>query len=309
MNLPKVTILLSTYNGEKYIIEQLDSLLAQTYPNICIFIRDDASIDNTVSLINDYIIKHPERQISWLPDTPDHNLGYQKSFWSLLQNCPPSDYYSFCDQDDIWFPDKIELGVQALSHFDSSTPLLYTAAVDYYSTDLQFMGHSQKISLPVALKDVLFYCPAFGFTIMINDSLRKMAVSSVIKYDNMPHDNWCLKIAAAFGAIIYNDTPCAKYRRHNATATFSSSSKLNALSYWIKSEILSSKFHEYYLYITNFTNEFRSSLSSEDLQTLSLFSIKRINPHTWLKRLFFPHRLRPTLGGEIALRICFLLNR
>lgn len=309
MSLPKVSILLSTYNGEKYITEQLDSLAAQTYPNIHIFIRDDASKDNTVQLVNDYIKQHPELSINWLSGTPDYNLGYQKSFWSLLQNCPPSDYYSFCDQDDIWFPNKIELGVQALGRFDSRTPLLYTSAVDYYSTDLQFMGHSQKINLPVTLKDVLFYCPAFGFTIMINDSLRQTALSSVMKYDNIPHDNWCLKIAASFGSIIYNDTPCAKYRRHDATATFSSSSKLNALSYWFKSELLSSSFQEYYFYITNFANEFRSALSSGKLQLLSLFSIQKLTPRIWFKRLFFPHRLRPTLGGEIALRICFLLNR
>ncbi len=309
MNLPKVTILLSTYNGEKYIIEQLDSLLAQTYPNICIFIRDDASTDNTVHLINNYIKQHPQHPINWLPDTSDCNLGYQKSFWSLLQNCPASDYYSFCDQDDIWFPDKVESGVQSLNNFDSKIPLLYTSSVDYYSMDLQFMGHSQKINLPVTLKDVLFYCPAFGFTIMINDTLRKIAVSSVIKYDNIPHDNWCLKIAAALGTIIYNDIPCAKYRRHNATATFSSSSKLEALFYWFRNEILSNQFQEYYLYITNFMNEFHPALSFEDLHILSLFSVKKVNPRIWFRRLFFPHRLRPTLGGELALRICFLLNR
>lgn len=309
MSLPKVTILLSTYNGEKYIIEQLDSLFAQTYPNISIFIRDDASTDNTVPLINNYIKQHSDRSISWLPDAPDCNLGYQKSFWFLLQNCPESDFYSFCDQDDIWFPDKVELGVQALNNYDRQTPLLYTSSVDYYSMDLQFMGHSQRINLPITLKDVLFYCPAFGFTIMINDSLRQMALSSVAKYDNMPHDNWCLKIAAALGTIIYNDTPCAKYRRHDKTATFSSSSKLKALSYWFRNEILSHSFQEYYLYTTNFMNEFGSVLSSENWHILSLFSIRKINPHIWFKRLFFPHRLRPTLGGEIALRICFLLNR
>lgn len=309
MNLPSVTILLSTYNGEKYIIEQLDSLLAQTYPNISIFIRDDASTDNTVDLINDYMTRHPKQPINWLPDTPDCNLGYQKSFWSLLQNCPASEYYSFCDQDDIWFPDKVELGVRALNKLDSHTPLLYASSVDYYSPDLQFMGHAQKVNSPVTLKDTLFYCPAFGFTIMINDSLRQMALSSIIEYNKMPHDNWCLKIAASFGSIIYNDAPCAKYRRHDAAATFSSSSKLNALSDWIRSEILSNRFQDYYLYITNFTNEFRSALSPGDLQMLSLFSIRKVTPQIWLKRLFFPQRLRPTIGGELALRICFLLNR
>lgn len=309
MNMPKVTILLSTYNGEKYILEQLDSLLAQTYPNIKIFIRDDASTDNTVYLIDKYITQHPESHISWLPNTPINNLGYQKSFWSLLENCPASDYYSFCDQDDIWFPDKIEQGIRELMRHDSNNPLLYTSSVDYYSSNLQYMGHAQKLNPYITLKDVLFYCPAFGFTILINDSLRKMALSSTTKYDNIPHDNWCLKIAAAFGTIIYNSAPCAKYRRHNTTATFSSSSKLSAFSYWFKNEILDNTFQEYYLYITNFLNEFYSILSSEDLQMLSLFSIRKINPFIWLKRIFFPYRLRPTLGGEIALRICFFLNR
>lgn len=309
MKSPTVTVILSTYNGEKYITEQLDSLLLQSYPNINICIRDDGSTDRTVDLINKYISQHPERQITWLNNSPTHNLGYQKSFWILLQNCPIADYYAFCDQDDVWSPEKVESGVRALEKYENDKPLLYTSSFDYYTSDLHFMGHAQKISYPIYLKDILFYTPAFGFTIMINNTLRTTALSTALKYDNIPHDNWCLKVALAFGNVIYNPIPLAKYRRHNSTVTLSTPAKLRTLLYWFRYQILGNSFQDYYMYTTCFIQEYNSLLTTDDRKLLLLFSKSKTTFSIWFRRLFFPHRLRPTYSGEIALRICFLLNR
>lgn len=101
---------------EKYLSQQLDSLLSQTYPNITIYIRDDGSKDDTLQIISHYVKVSQDTsgpKIVFLP--PDgKNLGYMSSFWLLLRECGSADYYAFCDQDDVWLPDKVECGIAAL---------------------------------------------------------------------------------------------------------------------------------------------------------------------------------------------------
>ena len=93
----KILILMSTYNGEKYLSEQLNSLLLQENVNIKILIRDDGSTDNTHKILNFYSSNYPN--ISWYTG---ENKGPALSFMDLLFNAPESDYYAFCDQDDVW---------------------------------------------------------------------------------------------------------------------------------------------------------------------------------------------------------------
>ena len=306
MKIPKVNILLSTYNGEQYIVEQLDSLLAQSYPNIEIFIRDDGSSDSTVSIINHYIKFHPEKKISFLFPPSSENSGYQKSFWKLLRECPEADYYAFCDQDDIWLPDKVARGVRSLEEKSSSLPLLYTSSFAYYDNQLNYSGSAPKVNTPIMLKDVLFYTPAFGFTIMINNQLRALA-KTFPENLTIPHDNWCLKAAASLGEIIYDPSVTAKYRRHRKTTTFSDSSLLKMTMQWIKTELFGNEFHKMYDYNQKFLSVHGSLLPTAEYQILNLFSSNSFSG--WFKRLFYPYRLRPSLGGELALRICFFLNK
>lgn len=119
-----VAVLLSSYNGEKYIKSQIDSLLNQTYSNMKIYIRDDCSTDNTLSIIKSY----SDDRIVIVES--DKNIGYPGGFYELLRLCDKEDYYSFCDQDDVWNPEKVERAVKKLEQLDESKPNLYFAA--YY---------------------------------------------------------------------------------------------------------------------------------------------------------------------------------
>ena len=102
---------MSTYNGEKFIREQLDSILAQTYKNIEIVVRDDGSKDNTVSIVKEYMQKNSNITLY-----EGENLGFIKSFFELL-TLVEADYYSYADQDDVWMENKIELAVNSLNEF------------------------------------------------------------------------------------------------------------------------------------------------------------------------------------------------
>ena len=113
----KVQILMSTYNGERYLAEQLDSIFRQTWPNIEVLVRDDGSKDATLEILNEYQKKHANLYVF-----PGTNEGLTRSFLELIQKCD-ADYVAFSDQDDYWLENKIEVAVERLAEFDG--PALY----------------------------------------------------------------------------------------------------------------------------------------------------------------------------------------
>lgn len=316
--MPKVNILLSTYNGENYLATQLDSLLAQTYENIDIYIRDDGSTDETLAIINSYIKKsntantHP---IILLDNSQKENFGYMKSFWTLLSESAPADYYAFCDQDDFWLPDKVKAGVQTLEKENASLPLLYSSSFTYCDENMNFTGNPVIPSYNKAgsqvgplLHDNLFYTPAFGFTVLINKTLKDIAFSAS-SLENIPHDGWCEKIAASMGKFIYDPVQSAKYRRHSSTVTYANSDKLQMIAKWLKNDIFGIGLSEYHFILKRFYDEYQNRLDTDSLHLLNIFKEQRMTLPLYFKRLFFPKRLRPSLGGELALRLCFFLNK
>lgn len=308
---PKVNILLSTYNGEKYLAAQLDSLLAQTYQNITIYIRDDGSKDNTLSILQKYEQQSAHLQthkIVLLKNVENRNLGYMESFWTLLREASSADYYAFCDQDDYWMPDKVERGVRTLEKEKVSLPLLYSSSFVYCDENMNLTGNPVLSKTPVTFKDVLFYTPAFGFTIMINRALRDIALSASSLKD-IPHDGWCQKIATAMGKFIYDSAQTAKYRRHSSTVTYMNPRKLQLIGKWIKNDIMGIGLSENRFVLRRFYEEYAGCLDNVTLGYLHLFMEQPVGILLYLRRLFFQERMRPSLGGEMALRLCFLLNK
>lgn len=309
MKFPKIHVLLSTYNGEKYLIEQLDSIFKQTYQNFVLFIRDDGSSDSTRELIDSYIVAHPgyNERIVMLSNPSAVNMGYMGSFWNLMQQCGGADYYAFCDQDDVWLPNKLQNSIDYLNEEDDSQPLLYFSGFYYCNDDLTSKTPAHAMSLPITLQNVLFYTPAFGFSIVINECLRKMAIQ-ITDYENLPHDGWTQKLAAALGKIIYDPSCTAYYRRHNTAVTAGNRNKTALLLNWISNDILGNAMKETHYVLMRFYQEYGSIMSEENAALLRLFAIEKASFSVWWKRLTYRGHLRPTLGGRLALKICFLLN-
>ncbi len=106
----KVAVLMSTYNGEKYLKEQIDSILNQEGDfQIDLWVRDDGSKDKTLKILDEYAV---QGKLNWYSQ---NNLGPAESFLDLIKHCPGYDYYAFADQDDYWMPYKISAAVEALS--------------------------------------------------------------------------------------------------------------------------------------------------------------------------------------------------
>jgi rhamnosyltransferase len=131
----RILVLMSTYNGEKNIIRQLNSIVAQTNVDVHCLIRDDGSTDNTVRVISEYQAKRKNIRL-----IQGNNFGWKKSFMQLVYetaNLEQFDYYAFADQDDIWNEDKLSIAINTISK--ESKPALYASQVSCYNEKLQFL--------------------------------------------------------------------------------------------------------------------------------------------------------------------------
>ena len=207
----KLIVLLSTYNGEKYLREQLDSLLRQTLLPDQIFIRDDGSKDDTVAILEEYCSEYP-----FMEYYCGKNLGPAKSFWELITKVGDADYYALCDQDDVWFEDKLETAVQTLEQENKVIPLLYCSR--YTLTDQDLNPLDSNVSELYGFSDFahsLIYHTAPGCTFVFNSAARKQ----ILKYDVekeycVIHDAIIHKVVTMFGKMILDRTSHIYYRQH-----------------------------------------------------------------------------------------------
>ncbi len=299
-----VYILLSTYNGEKYLREQLDSLMNQTYPFYTVWIRDDFSIDKTREIIDEYKSMYPEK-IKIL--SSEKNVGYPDCFWTMLQECSGAEYYAFCDQDDVWHKDKIRCAVRMLEK-EEMKPLLYVHDYIVSSEMLeQISVHRMCDQSELKAEQLIYFTYAQGFSMVINDEFRKLLLLEMPIGKNLPHDGWCIWNAFFRGKIICDRRLLAKYRRHEDAETSSGMDRISEIRSWIRKEILGNEMRyleeraAYFLEINNI------SMKEEDICIWKrLIDRSLIN---WVRRCFYPKRLRPSLAGEIALRVLFFLGK
>lgn len=201
---------MSTYNGESYLREQIESILNQKHNDICLLIRDDGSADGTVSIIKEYADNY--RNISYYVG---ENLGAKRSFLDLMKHADMrADYYALSDQDDVWLPNKIVRAIKLLKSKKKNIPLLYaskTILVDEFLTKipLKIRRYAVKPSLGNALVENI----CTGCTEVFNNQLLQLVNRGVPEHEVM-HDWWLYLIASAYGEVIYDDHSEILYRQH-----------------------------------------------------------------------------------------------
>jgi rhamnosyltransferase len=210
---PTVAVLMSTYNGEKYLEEQLDSIFGQESVVVKLFVRDDNSKDKTMEILESYQKEHDMEIIK------GDNVGAAQSFMSLLYQVlekePAYNYYAFADQDDIWMDDKLYSAVDKIK--DYVVPCLYCSNQTIYENG-SIKGKRFESVPPVSLKSHLCKNEISGCTMLFNSSLGYR-----IKNSGMPgkdileyrlHDTWIFLVACVYGKIIYDEEPHILYRIH-----------------------------------------------------------------------------------------------
>lgn len=201
-----VTILLSTYNGASYIEEQIESLLAQQEVKVRICVRDDGSTDNTRTILEKY------SAICDLRILEGENIGWRDSFMRLVYDSQDSEYYAFCDQDDVWLPSKIKVAIEKLKCMPLGEPNLYCSNLRYYK-DGNDLGLIKKKEPILTLESALMRSIAAGCTMVFNKELRD--VIKLYRPDKVTaHDFWTYQVASLLGNVFYDMNSYILYRQH-----------------------------------------------------------------------------------------------
>ena len=206
-----ICVLLSTYNGEKYLREQIDSILKQEGVKVELLVRDDGSIDSTLLILKEYESKNLLKILN-----SDKNLGPAPSFMELLYNSPDSDFYAFADQDDIWKPKKLLTAVEMLNNI--SEPALYCSNQIIYENGIEKSLRFNK-EPNYSLVNLICGNSISGCTMVMNYKLKEILNRYKISNDVLRirmHDVWCLLVASITGKIIYDKDAYIDYRIHNS---------------------------------------------------------------------------------------------
>ena len=204
---PKILVLMATYNGGKYLREQLDSVFLQKNVDITVLVRDDGSIDNTCAILDEYSKRY---NLIWYSG---QHLNVANGFYNLMEEAVKMDfdYFAFCDQDDVWDTDKLSIGVSAICSFNE--PALYYSGQRLADGNLNFIAN-HELNTERTLHTRFILSDFAGCTGVFNKSLLKEVVSYRPKYMLM-HDTWILKVCLALGGQVIIDTrPHMYYRQH-----------------------------------------------------------------------------------------------
>lgn len=205
-----VEVLMSTYNGAKYIKQQIESILKQKGCTVKLLVRDDGSTENTCEILKKH---YEDGLLTWYQGG---NIKPAKSFLDLLVKAGEADFYAFADQDDYWMTDKLETACRKIGF--SNKPTLY------FSQTQLVDKHLAKIETPtihplLTQGESLIYAFASGCTMVFNKALKDLLVSSIPKEMPMLHDFWTYISAQAIGAnIVFDKDPHILYRQHGNNA-------------------------------------------------------------------------------------------
>lgn len=215
-----IHILLSTYNGERYLKEQLDSIIAQTYTDWRLFVRDDGSTDDTLRIVEQYAEKDDRIRII---DNGNANVGAMRSFEYLLKQCDGAEYYAFADQDDVWRSDKLTLSLDVIQQAEkvhSGKPIVVHTDLQVVDENMieiapSFWHYSniQADLLDAHIRYLAICNSVTGCAMLFNKAARDCSLP--MSADAYMHDAWLALMTAYHGGYVLpvHQTPVA-YRQH-----------------------------------------------------------------------------------------------
>lgn len=220
----KLAVLMSTYNGELFLRQQIESILAQSCEfQVDLLVRDDGSSDRTHSILDEYA---RAGKLHWYMG---ENLKPAKSFLDLLQHSCGYDYYAFADQDDVWYPQKLQNGVNCLREYTG--PAMSFANARLVDEELQSLGRNVYRNPPKTdFYSVTYGAGILGCTVVFNRSLAQLIQECPIPTNLIMHDYYLGIVCTLHnGTIVFDNTTCMDYRQHGHNVVGSSWKKTDAL--------------------------------------------------------------------------------
>lgn len=221
---PTVEILLAAYNGERFLREQLDSLLAQTWEQWHLTVSDDSSTDGTPAILDEYAARYPDR-VRRVCHEGRFGNARDHFFW-LMRECGAT-YMMFCDQDDVWHPDKVEKTMRTLLEAEdevgADVPVLVFTDLTPADEELQpiapsLMKMQKQYTDVIDYRALLMQNIVTGCAMGINRALAQLAEQCKDTSRVIMHDWWLGVVAARFGKVVYLDESTMLYRQHGGNS-------------------------------------------------------------------------------------------
>lgn len=302
----QVAILMCTKNGVAFLDDQLKSIANQTHGNWTLFVSDDASIDTTRDILKRFADSHPQK--TTVRNGP--GKGVCANFLSLVTDPTiEADYFAFSDQDDIWYPDKLERALNWFVNVPDQTPGLYCGRTELVTSDGRSYGLSPLFTRPPAFQNAIVQSLGGGNTMVFNRAAKKI-LNEVGPIKVVLHDWWLYQlISAADGAIRYDPRPVLKYRQHQRSLIGSNLGWRNKL---IRMRMtLDGRFRDWNaINIAAFERVPAHLIKPQNRAVLNLFTKARNG--TLLERLLYYKRsgvYRQTVLGNIGLIVAAIIKR
>ena len=225
-----MAILMTTYNGEEYLHEQLNSFLCQSYGDWELWVSDDGSRDSTKTILKKFQKEQDGMHSVTVVDGP--RRGFAENFLNLVELCDSSaEFYAFSDQDDVWYDDKLMRAVNYLKTIPAECPALYCSRTEIVDENLKSMGFSSRITLSPSFENALVQSIAGGNTMVFNRTAKELLKDFGGVLPVPSHDWWLyLVITSVEGIVIYDPVPSIFYRQHGENTVGSNQSFLALLS-------------------------------------------------------------------------------
>ena len=304
---PLIGILLCTFNGAKYLKEQLDSITNQDYKNWRLFVSDDGSMDETLKILCLFKkISNDDRVIILKGPGKGPSLNFLSLINLTYQHC---DYLAFCDQDDIWYTNKLSRAVQTLEKNSTSLPAMYCSSTTYISETGIILQNSYIFKNPPSFKNALVQSIAGGNTMVFNQAAASLLSRTQNCESIVAHDWWTYILVSAFsGNIFYDPNPTLYYRQHSGSLVGENRS--------IKAKIirthklLDGRYKSWNIKNLEAIAFFINQLPSENKKVFIHY--EKIRSKFFFVRIYsfyYSGVKRQTLFGNIALFIGVILNR
>jgi glycosyltransferase involved in cell wall biosynthesis len=302
-----VAVLACIYNGEPFLGEQLASLAAQTYPDIDLILSDDGSTDGSRERLATFGSSWRKGRFEIVQGP---GKGFAENFRSQLVNeSIEAEYFAFCDQDDVWAPEKLSTAVDWLSRQERDRPALYCSRTRIVDTSGKPVAQSPLFSAPPSFRNAIVQSIAGGNTMVMNAAARRLMAEASRRSGFVSHDWWCyMMVTGAGGAFHYDPVPLIDYRQHAGNLVGSNDSILSRLGR--STFLLRGGFSDW-------TDRNIAGLRAcEDLLTDEARGV--LDRFDRLRRMFLPRRLielrrsglhRQTAFGQISLYIASAINR
>ena len=304
---PSVAILMGTFNGQKFLELQLDSISKQTHTRWNIIVSDDGSTDKTLAIIQRYQSLWGFEKVA-LKMGPKQ--GFVANFLSLLGDTEiKADYYAYSDQDDIWEPFKLDYALNWLETIPTAIPALYCSRTTLVNENNRFIGLSPLFPKPPSFANALVQNIGGGNTMVFNHAARQLLQENKITMPLVSHDWWTyLVVTACGGKVFYDVRPTVKYRQHSANIIGNNSDLVSRIKRL--HSLINGRFKKWNDCHLNALRQISHKLTSENCELVALFSetrqMKLIPRMVALKRMMV---YRQTMTGNLMLVIAVFFNK